>query len=323
MEYIILIISILAIVYGADNLVSGAVTIARKFKISDFVIGAVIVGIGTSLPELFVSADGAWQGRVDVAIGNVVGSNIFNILGILGLTAIIYPLPVARGNMRFELPYCIFVSVLAMLLTYNFFNDDTLLIGRVDGVIFLLLFAAFLYMSFLRDKRQAATLSATTDNATTVPEPSVGNVWLATLRVVGGLVVLIAGCHYFVEEAVVLATQWGVDEAFISITLIACGTSLPELSASLVAAFKRNTDLALGNVVGSNIFNITFILGVSSQISPLSGGGITPIDYAVMIGAAMLLFLFGLSGRISRLAGLVMLAAFVAYNYYLILPQIQ
>ena len=314
MEYIILAIALVAVVWGADNLVNGAVAIARRFKISDFVIGAVIVGIGTSLPELVVSSYGAIKGNVDVAIGNVVGSNIFNVLGILGISAIIYPVAVSRENIRFEIPFCIGVSILATLFAFNFFNGTEVVIGRVDGLIFLALFAAFIYISFMRDRRKGTVESS-------AEEPCNQNMVAATLKVIFGLAVLITGCHFFVESAVKIATAWGVNEAFISITLIACGTSLPELAASMAAAMKKNSQIALGNIVGSNIFNITFILGLSSQITPLQGGGITFVDYVVMIVAAIAPIALCRKGSISRIAGTIMLIAFVAYNVYLIHTQ--
>lgn len=314
MEYIILIVALAAVVFGADSLVNGAVAIARRFKISDFVIGAIIVGIGTSLPELVVSSYGAMKGNVDVAIGNVVGSNIFNVLGILGITALLYPVTVNRENVRFELPFCIGVSILAMLFAFNFFNGSDIVIGRIDGIIFLVLFALFIYISFIRDRKKG--ISAPNSE----PEVKI-NMALSILKVIGGLAVLITGCHFFVESAVTIATAWGVDQAFISITLIACGTSMPEFAASVAAAVKRNTQLALGNIIGSNIFNITFILGLSSQIRPLTGGGITIVDYAVMIGASIIPLLLCRKGKISRVAGAIMLIAFVAYNIYLINTQ--
>ena len=313
MDYIILIIALVAVVLGADNLVSGSAAIARRFGISDFVIGAVIVGIGTSFPELIVSSIGAFKGNIDVAIGNVVGSNIFNTLGILGITAIIYPVAVKRENIRFELPYCILVSLLVTLLAFNLFNGESVSIGRFDGAILLLFFAAFICISFIRNRK-----SSTESNTNEQKSQSLAK---SLLRTVCGLAVLIIGCDFFVDSAVSIATQWGVNEAFISITLIACGTSLPEMAASVAAAAKRNTDLALGNVVGSNIFNVTFILGVSSQITTLAGGGITIVDYSVMIGSAILLLLISLNKRISRAEGLLLFTAFVAYNVYLISTQ--
>ena len=314
MEYIILIVSLAGIVFGADFLVAGAVSIARKFKVSDFVIGAAIVGVGTSMPELVVSFIGAVNGNADVAIGNVVGSNIFNVLGILGLTAVLFPVAVDRKNMRFEIPLCIGVSVLLTLLVFNFFNGASATIGRVDGVILLLLFAFFMWFSFRRDRQDAPVEESAQEDATPL--------WKAILKVVGGLALLITSCDFFVDNAVLIAKSFGVNDAFISLTLIACGTSLPELAASLAAAVKKNTQLALGNIVGSNIFNITLILGLSSQVMPLTSSGITIIDYLVMIGASVLPLIFGFKGKIGRLGGAVMVICFVAYNWYLITNQI-
>ena len=313
MEYIILLIALVAIIWSADTLVAGAVDIARRYRVSDFVIGAVIVGIGTSCPELFVSSLGAWNGQVDVAIGNVVGSNIFNVLFILGLTALIMPVEAPKANRRFELPFCIGVSVVLLLLAFNFFNGSEAMIGRIDGLALLALFATFMYISFRRDRNKGVVQNEVqTNNA---PKP---NLWVAVAKVVVGLGVLVTSCHYFVESAISIAEEWGVSEAFISITLIACGTSLPELAASVAAALKKNTQLALGNIIGSNIFNITFILGICSQISPLTGGGITFVDYVVMIVASIMPLVLVHKGRLSRVAGAVMFAMFVAYNAYLI-----
>ena len=314
MEYIILIVSLVGIVFGADFLVAGAVSIARKFKVSDFVIGAAIVGVGTSMPELVVSFIGAVNGNADVAIGNVVGSNIFNVLGILGLTAVLFPVAVDKKNMRFEIPLCIGVSVLLTLFVFNFFNGASATIGRVDGVILLFLFAFFMWFSFRRDRKEAPMEESSQEDA--IP------LWKAVLKVVGGLALLITSCDFFVDNAVLIAKSFGVNDAFISLTLIACGTSLPELAASLAAAVKKNTQLALGNIVGSNIFNITLILGLSSQVMPLTSSGITIIDYLVMIGASVLPLIFGFKGKIGRLGGAVMVICFVAYNWYLITNQI-
>ncbi len=313
MEYLILLVALVAIIWSADTLVAGAVDIARRYHVSDFVIGAVIVGIGTSCPELFVSSLGAWNGQVDVAIGNIVGSNIFNVFFILGLTALIMPVEAPRANRRFELPFCIGVSLVLTLLAFNFFNGTEAMIGRIDGLVLLALFALYMYISFRRDRKNSVAQKEEQSN--NAPKP---NLWIAVSKVVVGLGVLVTSCHYFVESAISIAEEWGVSEAFISITLIAAGTSLPELAASLAAAWKRNTELALGNIIGSNIFNIAFILGVCSQISPLTGGGITFVDYAVMIVAAIMPLVLVYKGRLTRLAGAVMFAMFVAYNAYLI-----
>jgi len=315
MEYIILIAALVAIVLGADQLVSGAVSISKRMHVSDFVTGAVVIGIGTSLPELIVSVIGAAEGNSDVAIGNVIGSNIFNVFAILGLTSIIMPCPVSKSNLKFEIPFCIFVSVMVMLMSYNFFNGNKPEIGRADGIILILMFLAFMTLSLARGRQNDANRKAAVSEDTTP-------LWLAAIKTVGGLAVLITGCHFFVDEAVEIAHKIGVNNAFISITLIACGTSLPELAASVAAAAKKTPQMALGNVVGSNIFNITLILGTSSQVAPLGIGGITPIDYLVMIGAALMTLICGIRGKTTRLCGTVMFSCFVAYNAWLISAQI-
>lgn len=316
MEYVILIISLAGIVFGADQLVAGAVSIARKFKVSDFVIGAAIVGVGTSMPELVVSFIGALNGNPDVAIGNVVGSNIFNVLGILGLTALFFPIAVSKTNMKFELPVCIGVSVLLTLLVFNFFAGGAPVISRPDGIVLLLCFALFMWYSFYRDRKAGKTADEAPAEEDKTP------LWLALVKVVGGLAVLIISCDFFVDNAVIIAKSFGVNDAFISLTLIACGTSLPELAASVAAALKKNTQLALGNVIGSNIFNITWILGLSSQVMPLNSSGITAVDYCVMIAAAIIPMIIGFKGKIGRTAGGFLFICFIAYNYYLITNQI-
>lgn len=317
MEYLILIISLAGIVFGADYLVTGAVSIARRFKVSDFVIGAAIVGVGTSMPELVVSFIGALNGNADVAIGNVVGSNIFNTLGILGLTAVFFPIVVNKGNLKFEIPFCIGVSLLLTVLVFNVFNGESPVISRPDGWILLLCFGFYMWYSFYRDRNK---IKATTDEAPAKEE--ISSLWMSIIKVVGGLTVLIISCDFFIDNAVSIARSFGVNDAFISLTLIACGTSLPELAASLAAALKKNTQLALGNVIGSNIFNITWILGLSSQVMPLNSSGITGADYGVMIGAVILMMLLATKGKIGRMSGVMMFIGFVAYNWYLLSTQI-
>lgn len=313
MEYLILILSLAGIVFGADFLVAGAVSIARKYHVSDFVIGAAIVGVGTSMPELVVSFLGAVNGNADVAIGNVVGSNIFNVLGILGLTAIFFPVAIERKNLKFEIPLCIGVSGILTLLALNFFSGTPASISRLDGILLLSLFALFMWYSFARDRKQA--------EPPTEEIAEQGSLLMAIAKVVGGLTLLIISCDLFVDNAVTIAKSFGVNDAFISLTLIACGTSLPELAASIAAAVKRNTDMALGNIIGSNIFNITLILGLSSQVMPLTSSGITHIDYTVMIMAAVATLVIGLRGGVNRLSGALLVTGFVLYNWYLISSQ--
>ena len=190
MEYVILVIALAGIVFGADYLVAGAVSIARKFKVSDFVIGAAIVGVGTSMPELVVSFIGALNGNSDVAIGNVVGSNIFNVLGILGLTAVFFPVAIDKKNMKFEIPLCIGISVLLMLLALNFFNGTPSSIGRFDGILLLVLFAGFMWYSFYRDRNSLDMDPVVETQEERTP------LWLAAVKVIGGLALLIISCDY-------------------------------------------------------------------------------------------------------------------------------
>lgn len=311
MEYIILILSLAGIVLGADFLVKGAVVVARKCKVSSFVIGAVIVGIGTSLPELVVSTVGAIGGNSEVAIGNVVGSNIFNVFAILGLTALFFPIAVSRENMKFEIPFCIAVSILLMLLVYNFFVVGEPRLGRWDGAALLLVFTAFMWISLRRGKSSAAAVGESVEEVNK-------SLWFAAFSILGGLAALIVSSNFFVDEAVAIARKLGVSDAFISITLLACGTSLPELAASVTAALKKDTDMALGNIIGSNIFNATMILGTASLITPLTTGKIGLVDYGAMILAAVLPMIFGIRGKITRFEGLLMLLCYAAYTWYIV-----
>ncbi len=313
MAYLYLLICLVVIVFSADWLVAGAVTIAKRFKISDFVIGAVIVGVGTSFPELVVSSIGAFEGNSDIAIGNVVGSNIFNVFGILGLTALIMPVAVSKENKRFDLPFCIGVSVLTLLLVFNFFTGGEARIDRIDGAILLTFFALFLWSSLRGNKKQEVVDDAVITNK---------QLAIGIAQVVVGLGALIIASRFFLDNAITIAEAWGVNEAFIAITLVACGTSLPELAASLVAASKKNTQLALGNIIGSNIFNLALILGIGAQITPLTTSGITFVDYVVMICVAVVPLVLGFRGKLNRWAGALMFLCFVGYNFYLIWSQV-
>ncbi|MBO7325255.1 MAG: calcium/sodium antiporter [Bacteroidales bacterium] len=314
--WIFLFLSLTAVVVGAEILVNGSVAIAKKYKISDFIIGATIIGIGTSCPELVVSMVGAIGGNADIAIGNVVGSNICNILLILGATALITPVLITKDNLKFELPYCITLSLLLMLLALNFFSASaTALLSRLDGWILLAVFAYYLYRSFRGNASGLTSVDTSpVDVSVAASAFQSDKLYVMILKVLAGLALLVLGSHFFVEEAVVLARRFGVSDAFISITVLAVGTSLPELAASIASAVKKNTQMALGNIIGSNIFNISFILGLCSQVSPLRSVGITPFDYGTMILAALMPVLFFLLGkRISRVGGLLMLVMYVLY----------
>ncbi len=307
MECLVLIISLSAIVFGANSLVEGSVSIAKRFRVSDFVVGAVIVGVGTSMPELAVSVIGASEGNSAVAIGNVVGSNIFNILGILGLTALFFPVAIDRKNLKFEIPFGIAVSVLLTALSFDG-------ISRVDGLLLLVCFAGFMWYSFYRD-RKGTTAADSPSNAGRKP------LWIPIVKILVGLFLLVMGSDYFIDGAVRIARSLGVNDAFISLTLVACGTSFPELAASVTAALKKNTQVALGNIIGSNIFNATCILGISSQIMPLATYEVTFADYVVMTAASVLLLVFGFRNRIGRIGGAFMLICLLAYIGYLFMNQ--
>ena len=311
MEYIIVILSLAGIIYGAEYLVSGSVAVARRYGVSDFVIGAAIVGIGTSMPELTVSLIGALEGNSDVAIGNIVGSNIFNILGILGITALLFPITITKTNLKIEIPACIFVSLLLTLLTFSNLTSTSDVLNRSDGWILLITFALFLWYSFYKDRKDTAADTPNEDIAPT-------SICKSIIKIIGGLGLLILSCDIFVDNAVLIAKELGLNDAFISLTLIACGTSLPELAASIIAAIKKNTQLALGNILGSNIFNICLILGLSAQICPLSSQDIPLSDYLVMTGAAFTPLIFGINGKIGRIGGAVMVTIYIIYTCYLL-----
>lgn len=303
MNFVILAIGLALIVFGADYLINGSTLIAKRFKVSDFVIGMTIVGVGTSMPEFVVSFVGTLQGSADVAIGNVVGSNIVNILFILGLTALIHPITVTKANMRKDIPLCLGVS---LLLTVICLWITPGVLGRWAGVLLLLIYAWFMYRSF-KDN------DSVEEEASEVKERPM---WVAVVMVIGGLLALIFGGRMFVNSATAIAAGLGVSEAVISITVLAVGTSLPELAASIAAARQGRTQMALGNVVGSNIANIALILGLCATTSPLSPSGITAVDYVAMIAAVLLLMLSAFTFRrkmIDRADGAVMILAYVAY----------
>lgn len=303
MDLLLLIVGLALIVVGADYLINGSTLVAKRFKVSDFVIGMTIVGVGTSMPEFVVSFVGTLQGSADVAIGNVVGSNIANILFIIGLTAVITPIAVSKSNLRKDIPICLAVSI---LLTVICLWITPGVLGRWAGILLLLIYGWFMYRSF-KDN------DSIDEESSEVKERPM---WVAVLMVAGGLLGLIFGGRMFVNSATTIASGLGVSEAVISITILALGTSLPELAASVAAARKGRTQMALGNVVGSNIANIALILGVCSTVSPLSPSGITAIDYVAMLVAVVMLLLSAFTFRrkmIDRGDGIVMLFLYVAY----------
>ena len=311
MTIVLLLVGLGLIVLGANWLVEGASSIARKAGVSEFVIGLTIVGFGTSCPELVVSLTGALEGNADIAVGNVIGSNIFNVLFILGLTALFSPVSMTSENRKGDIPLALCVTVLFLAFGMN----HTLLgigadngLQRWEGALFLLIFAGYIVHSFKNGKPSSE------EGASGPSKP----VWLAVLLVVAGLAGLIFGGDMFVDNATLLARDLGVSDKFIAVTVLAGGTSLPELATSLVAAIKGRDQLALGNILGSNVFNILLILGSSALITPLSFASVTLVDAAVLLSAMLLLLIWAYSGRreqIDRWEGLLMLLLFGAYYY--------
>ena len=305
MTIICLLVGLGLIVLGADWLVEGASSIARKAGVSEFVIGLTIVGFGTSCPELVVSLTGALEGNADVAVGNVLGSNIFNVLFILGLTALLCPVSMTADNRKRDIPETLLVTVL--FLGFGMVNG----LSRWEGALFLLLFALYIFASFRRGKPSE-------EEEKVLSKPR--KLWLSILLVLAGLAGLIFGGNLFVDSATALARMLGVSDKFIAVTILAGGTSLPELATSLVAALKGRDQLALGNILGSNVFNILLILGSSALITPLSFTSVTYLDALVLLLSVALLLLWTYTGRrerIDRWEGAFMLLLFGAYYYYL------
>lgn len=306
---LLLLVGLGLVVLGADWLVNGASSIARRAGISEFVIGLTIVGFGTSCPELVVSLTGAIEGNSDISVGNVVGSNIFNVLFILGLTAMVLPVGMTDKNRRIDIPITLGVTILLVILGITGSMSGPV-ISRWEGVLMLLVFSAYPFYCFKSDSKdefsetQRATLSITKSLALTLT----------------GLAGLIFGGDLFVDSATALARQIGVSDKFIAVTILAGGTSLPELATSLVAAIKGKEQLALGNILGSNVFNAMMILGLSSVITPLSFASMTIVDIITLVLSAVLLLIWAYTGRknrIDRREGAAMLLCYVAYNVFL------
>ncbi|MBR4312563.1 MAG: calcium/sodium antiporter [Bacteroidaceae bacterium] len=300
------------ILVGSDWLVDGASGIARKFGISEFVIGMTIVGIGTSMPELVSSVISAVGGHGDMAIGNVSGSNICNVLLILGVTAMISPIAFTRSNVYKDLPFAIVVTLILLMLLYTGFGQQSVMSGisRVEALFLLLIFVIFMVDSFRSSKGD------TEDNADVKPMP----MGKAILFILLGLAGLVFGGRFFVDHTVSIAQRFHVSEAFISITLMAVGTSLPELATCVVAAMKGKNQLALGNVIGSNVFNIALIIGVSGFISPFQIESISAVDMGMVLASIIMLWGAAFTFKrykLDRIEGAIFLLAYVGYITYL------
>ena len=313
-QILILLAGLGLILLGADYLVEGSSSIAKRSGVSEFVIGLTIVGIGTSAPEMVVSLFSAIQGKPTMAIGNIIGSNIFNTALILGITAIITPLVITKNNLKRDIPLNIIVTMLLILFGLNktLFGVGADGLSRVDGALFLVIFALYLWSSFKHDDN-----SQDDDEVPAKSHPT----WLSIIMITGGLAALIFGGKLFVNSATHIASMAGVSDKFIAITVMAGGTSLPELATCVVAALKGRGQLALGNILGSNISNILLILGSSSLVRPLAFKGITPVDLGTVLLCAVFIllsaFILG-KNKITRTEGVILVLIEVAYMTWLI-----
>lgn len=316
--YILFLVGFFILIKGADLLVGGSASIAKKLKIPSIVIGLTIVSFGTSAPEFIVNIFASINGNTEIAIGNILGSNIANILLILGISAIIYPLVTKKNTVYKEIPLSLLAACLVGVMANDFLIDKVSYSGltRTDGIALLAFFIIFLYYTF--------GISKITGEAEDVPGEKNLTYLKATFFIIAGLTGLIFGGKWIVEGAVKMAEYFNVSEALIGLTIVAIGTSLPELATSAVAAYKKQTDIAIGNVVGSNIFNIFWILGVSSLIRPLPFSSSNNPDILMTILASAVLFgimFIGKKHTIERWQGGMMVAIYIGYIVFLILKQ--
>ena len=324
MNILLLIGGLILILLGANGLTDGAASVAKRFRIPPIVIGLTIVAFGTSAPELTVSVSSALKGSADIAIGNVVGSNIFNTLMIVGCTALFAPIVITRNTLRKEIPLCILSSIVLLICANDAFLDKAPenILNRVDGLLLLCFFLIFMGYTFAIASKPV-TMEQQAEHPVIEEETEIKSLpwWQSILYIIGGLAALIYGGQLFVDGATGIARNLGVSESIIGLTLVAGGTSLPELATSIVAALKKNPEIAIGNVIGSNLFNIFFVLGCSASITPLRLSGITNFDLFTLVGSGILLWLFGLffaKRTITRIEGGIMILCYVAYTVVLI-----
>lgn len=314
MVYFLFLIGFVFLVKGADLLVDGAGSLAKRLGVSDLIIGLTVVSFGTSAPELIVNIIASLKGASEVGIGNIIGSNVANILLILGVAAIIYPLKIKRELTWKQIPLN-FLSVLVLFFLANdvlLDHQSSSVLSRIDGLILMSFFAIFLYYT--------AHLAFTEKNG--IEKSPSRPLWLSFVMIIAGLICLTYGGQWVVDGAVTIARYLGLSESFIGLTIVAVGTSLPELATSAVAAYKHNTDIAVGNVVGSNIFNVFWVLGLSATIRPFPVNAAANTDILVLLGATVLLFIFSFTGghhKITRAEGFQFLLAYVAYIIFLVI----
>lgn len=312
---IIIIAGFASLIFGANWLVDGASSFAKKHKVSDLAIGLTIVAFGTSAPELVVNSIASFNGYPDIVFGNIIGSNNFNLFVILGIAGLVYPITVQFSTVWREIPISLIATILLFVLANNFLLNGTSELSRVDGVILLLCFAAFLYYVFKQMKTEE-------NLKVSYQQKSNLKIWGLILL---GLTALIVGGQLVVDSGIKIATNLGVSEKIIGLTIIAAGTSLPELVTSIVAAIKKNSDIAIGNVIGSNVFNILLVLSVSSFIKPIHFNQNFNIDIAILIGGTLFLFIAMFTGKrkkLDRWESALLLSFYLIYTIYIVWKEI-
>ena len=318
LTYVLFVVGFVLLVKGAGLLVDGSAAVARRLKISSIVIGLTIVAFGTSTPELVVNIFASVEGNTEIAIGNILGSNIANILLILGISAIIYPLITKKNTVWKEIPLSLLAAIMVGVMVNDLRIDHGVFSGltRIDGIVFIAFFVIFLYYTF-------GIAKVTGESTETVKIKEISYL-KATIFIIGGLLGLVVGGKWIVDGAVEIAEFFHVSQSLIGLTVVAVGTSLPELATSAIAAYKKQPDIAIGNVVGSNIFNIFWILGVSSIIRPLPFSNNSDLDILVTILASVVLFLVMFVGKkhtIERWQGVLMILFYFGYVTFLIIKQ--
>lgn len=314
LDSLFIIVGVVLVLWGADRLTEGAASMARRFNVPEIVIGLTIVAAGTSAPELFVSVTSALQDTPDLAVGNVLGSNIINTLLIVGVAAMVAPMTISRSTVRKDIPFSALASVLLIVLSLDIFDGIDLqgnTISRLDGIILLAGFVLFMVYTFSVAKKSPA--QDTSDDKSVIP------IWKSLFFVVIGLFCLVVGSDLFVSSASSVAEHLGVSQSIIGLTIVAGGTSLPELATSVVAAYKGQSAIAIGNVIGSNVFNILLILGMTAVICPMQIGGITIVDLSMMLLSVVLVWFFSYTRfTVEKWEGAVLTLSYVAYTGWLL-----
>lgn len=313
---LLLVLGLGVLIKGADWMVGGASALARKYHVSDLVIGLTIVAFGTSAPELVVNVIASTQSLHDIVLGNILGSNIANLFLILGITGIIYPLVVQSSTTWREIPLSLLAVVVLYLLANNFFIGNQLVVSRPDGLFLLLIFGFFLYYVFLLAKSDPAPMEVVVSSM---------SVTKMIVLIVVGLAGLIIGGRLVVDNAIKIATTLGLSEKIIGFTIVAVGTSLPELATSVVAAIRKNTNIAVGNIIGSNIFNILFVLAVSSLVQPVNFNTVFNTDMYLLAGGTLFLFIAMFTGNVKKLdrwEAVILLLIYIGYTGWLVSKEL-